>query len=283
VRHPYFATVLACLAGFAASAQAPALPATEPAVLVVTYRLTYQPDSTDKTTRSEPMVLLLGKNLSKFESQRQQQADSMMVTAKDVPFTQEMVQALTSKMMAMPRSGFHYAIYKTAATKHVYYYDRIGLSSFRYEEPADAFAWTIAPATATIAGYACQRATATFAGRTWEAWFTREMPISEGPYKFYGLPGLIVKVGDTRQQYVFELLKLGKTATEQLVAFPTKAATSSTKAAFQKALADFNLDPVGRLSNTANGGGYIILQNPEEARQRARERAKKQNNPLELK
>ena len=277
--------MLVCLGAPAALAQAqsPALPAPEPATLVGTYRLTFQPDSTDKTTRSEPMLLLLGKNLSLFESRGKHLSDSMLLANKDAPFNQETIQPLIDKMMALPRGGFRYAIYKTPATRRVYYYGPLGMNLFRYEEPADALAWAITPATANVAGYACQRATTAFAGRTWEAWFTREVPIAEGPYKFYGLPGLIVKISDARQHYTFELVKLTKPAAEQLIAFPTKIATGTTKVAFRTANADFALDPIGRLSNPNNGGGYVIMQNPEEARQRARERAKKRNNPLELK
>lgn len=33
-----------------------------------------------------------------------------------------------------------------------------------------------------------QKATCDFAGRKWIAWFTTEIPIQDGPYKFYGLP-----------------------------------------------------------------------------------------------
>ena len=43
------------------------------------------------------------------------------------------------------------------------------------------------------------------------AWFTSEIPIQRGPWKFGGLPGLIVKISDAKKEYNFELVKLERT------------------------------------------------------------------------
>ena len=276
--------IFAFLSETAAAQATPALPAAEPAVLVATDQLTSRPDSTDQTTRSEPMVLLIGKTLSKFESRGKQLSDSVAAGGTAQPFTPETALLMMAKIMALPRSRFRYTVYKMPAARRVYYYEQVGMNSLRYEEPADAFTWTISPATATIAGYACQQATTSFAGRTWSAWFTREVPIAEGPYKFYGLPGLIVKVGDTRGHYLFELLKLTKPATERLVAFPTKTATTATKAAFRSAQLDFTLNFAERMAPANNGGAGVIItgQTPEQVQQKLREQTKKNNNSLEL-
>ena len=275
--------ILGSLWGRLAAAQAPTPPlAPEPAALVGTYRLTYQPDSTAPAKRTDILYLWLGKTLSLFESRGKFAGDSMVNAVKDLPFNQETAPLLTQQLMALPHSRFNYVIYKTTAPQHLYYYDNIALQHYRYEEPTP-LVWSILPATATIADYACQRATTTFGGRSWEAWFTRAVPVSDGPYKFYGLPGLIVQVGDTRQHYVFELLKLAKPATERHLAFPVKAAASTDKAAFRRARADYDADPIGRLAPASTGGAGVISQDPDKDRQLARERLKRNNNPLELK
>ncbi|WP_165585137.1 GLPGLI family protein [Chryseobacterium sp. FH2] len=57
----------------------------------------------------------------------------------------------------------------------------------------------------TILGYKTNMAFTEFGGRKWTAWYTTEIPISDGPYKFYGLPGLILKITDSENIYNFEV------------------------------------------------------------------------------
>ncbi len=61
-----------------------------------------------------------------------------------------------------------------------------------------------------MAGYTCQKATTRYEGRDYVAWFAPKIPISDGPYKFSGLPGLIVEIADTKEYYRFELTGLSK-------------------------------------------------------------------------
>jgi GLPGLI family protein len=48
-----------------------------------------------------------------------------------------------------------------------------------------------------------KKATTEFAGRTYVAWYTTEISIADGPYKFHGLPGLILSIYDTNKHYQF--------------------------------------------------------------------------------
>ncbi len=58
----------------------------------------------------------------------------------------------------------------------------------------DKIKWNIIPGTKTILGYNCKIAEATFRGREYRAYFCPEIPISDGPFKFQGLPGLILEI-----------------------------------------------------------------------------------------
>lgn len=74
----------------------------------------------------------------------------------------------------------------------------------RCTEPLPVQNWEISDDTLTIVGYLCQKATCQFRGRNYTAWFATDIPISNGPWKFGGLPGLILKVYDEERQFVFE-------------------------------------------------------------------------------
>jgi len=66
-------------------------------------------------------------------------------------------------------------------------------NNLSYTEPLNSPTWTISTETQTIIGYHTQKATTRFGGRDWTVWFAPDIPISEGPWKLRGLPGLILK------------------------------------------------------------------------------------------
>lgn len=78
----------------------------------------------------------------------------------------------------------------------------------QYAENISVLDWTMLNDTATIADYLCQKAVCSYRGRNFEAWFATDIPISNGPWKFGGLPGLILKVYDADKLYVFECTKI---------------------------------------------------------------------------
>ncbi|GAB4132616.1 MAG: hypothetical protein OHK0045_24510 [Raineya sp.] len=76
-----------------------------------------------------------------------------------------------------------------------------------------------------IGNLTCTEATANYRGRKYTAWFTTQIPISQGPWKLYGLPGLILEAYDSTRQvnFFFKNLSLEeKNITEKLIPPPTK-------------------------------------------------------------
>ena len=85
------------------------------------------------------------------------------------------------------------------------YLDEVLGEKFRITEPLEQPKWDIiADSTKQILNYACQMARCKFKGRTWTAWFTTDIPLDNGPWKLYGLPGLILRAYDAKQQYIFD-------------------------------------------------------------------------------
>jgi GLPGLI family protein len=83
-----------------------------------------------------------------------------------------------------------------------------GIPDYQYSENIPTQNWEIADDTLTVCGYVCQKAVCSFRGRNFTAWFTMDIPVNNGPWKFGGLPGLILKVYDADQQYTFECIRI---------------------------------------------------------------------------
>ena len=80
----------------------------------------------------------------------------------------------------------------------------------RYEEKWTGQEWKLTDDTQTILGHPCQKATCRWRGRGYIAWFAPDIPIRRGPWKFGGLPGLILKIHDVDSLYVFEAVAIEK-------------------------------------------------------------------------
>lgn len=98
----------------------------------------------------------------------------------------------------------HTVIYKLKEEGKTLTHDRFDLTNWKYEESIDTPRWEITDSVMVIDGINCVKATADYRGRKWTAWFAPEIPFNEGPWKLWGLPGLIVRAYDSRGHYRFE-------------------------------------------------------------------------------
>ncbi len=69
--------------------------------------------------------------------------------------------------------------------------------SMLLKEPLKLFKWELGKDTKTILGYQCNKATCNFRGRDYVAYFTRDIPFKAAPWKFHGLPGVVLEVYST--------------------------------------------------------------------------------------
>lgn len=68
--------------------------------------------------------------------------------------------------------------------------------------------WELIDEKQTIDKIECYKATVNFRGRKWIAWYAPSIPYSSGPYKFHGLPGLIVKLYDETNKFNYVVEKI---------------------------------------------------------------------------
>ncbi|MDO6744242.1 GLPGLI family protein [Tenacibaculum soleae] len=80
--------------------------------------------------------------------------------------------------------------------------------------------WKITDEFKDIGEYKCQKATGYFRGRTYNCWFTQQIPIPFGPWKLQGLPGLIIEVKDAKKEIYFRVTKVNFKDTITINNFP---------------------------------------------------------------
>lgn len=94
-------------------------------------------------------------------------------------------------------------VYKNYPQKgELRYIEPLG-KTFYYDEILEKPQWEMLSGKKQIEGYACQQAICSFRGRNWTAWYTTAIPISDGPWKLWGLPGLILEAYDADNYYHF--------------------------------------------------------------------------------
>lgn len=152
------------------------------------------------------------------------------------------VESLAGKMDSK-RKGARYKIFRDAATTEMTC-TTDAPDNFYYKEDAPRLPWNIsAKDTMTVCGYVCKKATAVFAGRTWIAWFSDELPISGGPWKLSGLPGLILSAYDSDDYFRFSCIGM-----EQTMSLPweitSRGYIKCTNDEYQKQLRLHAADPV---------------------------------------
>lgn len=236
-------------------ASAPDLKKIDDATLECTYDFEYLTDTLNTEKKKDDlMVLQIGKNLSKFYSYRTLQADSLMreVTSPEA-------------LIANPerfKGGERFEVYKNHPAGKITYTDKIGRDHFLYEEETPDFAWTILDETREIGGYNCQRAECTFRGRKWYAWFTQEIPVSDGPWKLGGLPGLILSAGDTQGHYTFTFSGIRQVA-ERSINMADVQYHKINRKNYLKTQEKFHIDPIGYMSTNANVNVKVMTSSGE--------------------
>ncbi len=76
------------------------------------------------------------------------------------------------------------------------------------EDSAATIKWKLSAENKKIGKYTCQKAVGFFRGRTYTVWFTTEIPVSHGPWKLRGLPGLILEAEEDRVKFSFRVARV---------------------------------------------------------------------------
>lgn len=254
------------------------------------YEYKFASDSTRKdSTITELMRLDILPKGSKYYSHNGYIADSIM----DVKFKKQKGSNDIITMDGTPKYVVKHKVYKTYPDFKVNMMTEILPDT--YDQSDDRpMKWKILNDKQKIGEWDCQKATTYFAGRQWTAWFTTSIPLQDGPYKFRGLPGLIVKVNNQNETLVFELKgaqKNDKIKFNDDFELSAKATPVSYQQYF-KIYKNYLKDPVAGIRKMYKEGTFYMTDNtgnviPQQQviksyEDRTKEAMKKNNNPIEL-
>jgi GLPGLI family protein len=160
--------------------------------LKVLYRLDYTKYVGSDKTASENQVLIVKEDgASYFMFQTMLALDSI-----------QKIRPLDVADIMLYKSPLYYVIKRKA--ENVTHFESLGNDLLKYDEQV-TFNWKLINENKMISGYNCKKATVEFEGRKWIAWYANDIPVNAGPYKFYGLPGLILGLSDTDNLFIFNV------------------------------------------------------------------------------
>ena len=244
----------------------------------VNYRITYNGKMVPDTTRvpynywESEMRLDIGSKTTHFYDRTKQISDSIM---------DEQARTGQHDMSKIPNGGrIRWEFYKNYPSKgQTTLLDKVLGNYYQCTEKIEVPNWQLTPdSTTTIIGYKCLLAKALFKGRTWYAWYSEDIPISEGPWKISGLPGLVLLAYDQNKQYIFNAIGMSTLNGTESITFTEKAREKVTQKELREAKHKF--DGAEALKATARKTGFTFKKLPEGAI-KALNRSNK-GNPIEL-
>ncbi|PWJ56561.1 GLPGLI family protein [Dyadobacter jejuensis] len=250
----------------------------------VQYHLVFSPDSTNINRKMEENFYLDIKEMkeSYFYSENFGKSDSIKALINSALLSPQ-------EYMADPKYRYKTMFDQFTTKKYddrsIQVYEKLVLHQYVYPLE-NTLKWTIGGEQVTLAGFNCTKATTHYAGRDYIAWFTEEIPIPDGPYVFWGLPGLVVKVSDTKENYVFTLTGFSKNVSKIKEAWvpSRKGAVISTHRDKVFSIREANRrDPLEALTRATGRSMEHMTFNGEKTDKEAMRRKRAwDNNPLEL-
>ena len=267
----------------------------------VIYEYKFAPDSTKSDSlKTEWMYLDISKKGSKFYSKSTFESDSIIQES----IRKQMASGMRNIAVSKQRRGgeINYEVEKSYPEYQTYLVSNIGNDTYKVVEDRKPD-WKISSEKKKLGTFSVQKATADFAGRKWTAWFTTDVPIQDGPYKFSGLPGLIVEVADQTGTHKMELKglkKIPESTTEELntqgkdIPMLRKKPIEVNRQQYVKQLKQYENDPVQGMREILNPPNSKVMINVNgkeisdpkeilrELEKNAKEEIQRNNNKIEL-
>ena len=237
------------------------------------YDLEYKPNPLiDKTILEKTVLDIKDKNLSIFRTEHEKKSDSLIAKTR-------------FGLGRRPTFENQFYIIKKLADNEVKKSILTMYSEIFSININEKLNWEIFPEKNKIGTFEVQKAIVNYGGRNWIAWFASEIPIQDGPYIFHGLPGLIIKISDNENNYIFSLTEIKDSKGD--INYRTKGSELTWKQ-FEKLSENYYSDPLARLKSLGmpikvdDGNGNGVTPDMKILSDQMKKTIRENNNPIEL-
>jgi len=203
---------------------------------IAEYEVYWQPDSLDTNSKVklENYKLLFNNNSSMFIGGNRLRFDSLIFT-KNAKLNDK------NKLMSLPKPTSNKRIFNNNSDT-LEIINEVRGQLFKYKDYVE-LKWKILKETDSINNMPVKKATTTFRGRKYIAFLNKNINAPFGPYKFFGLPGLIIRIYDEKNHISFDLIKL-ESYNKKLILDYSREVTLTQKKDFKKAEEQYKTNPI---------------------------------------
>lgn len=222
--------------------------------LNVYYKVSYITDVKGAYPRIAYCLLEVGDKFSKFSDRGQLVSDSLFNAYSKKSSLNDSEQ---KNLLKTYNVAWRKTVIKNRESADYILQDKV-YKWYQYKEKAPNFAWKLSSESEMILGYTVHKATMTFKGRDYTAWYTKDIAIPEGPYLFSGLPGLMLRLEDEQKHYVFEAIGIDRKP-RNIYKRTNKNIQEVSRSNFRKLEKNYHDNPGGFVTGKAyNGDGSEI-------------------------
>lgn len=208
---------------------------------LVKYNFRYSPDSLNQSYKlTEEMVLRTNDKGFVFMTNNAFSSD----TIKDDITTLITEGKLSARDLILKNNEINkFRIYFEKDSARYYFKTQVNGLSFNFKDEVPEIKWELINETKKINEFDVKKATTNLFGRNWIAWYAEDIKVPYGPYKFNGLPGLILELNDDKNYFHYEAISVVKDTTTYPI-YEKYNEINSKRIEFETAIKAYKENPV---------------------------------------
>jgi len=207
---------------------------------LVKYNFTFAQDSLNPSKKiAEEMILKTDKNGFALMSNHAFSSD----TIKDDITTLIADGKLSATDLMMINSEVNkYRIYFEKDSARYFLKTQVNGLLFDFEDEVPEIKWDLSDEKKIINEFEVKKATTKLFGKNWTAWYAEDIEVPYGPYKFHGLPGLILEINDEKNNFHYKVSSVIKDTTNYPI-HKKYNAVNSKRIEFENAIKAYKNNP----------------------------------------